>query len=492
MAQFVEINEAYKEQLVNDWKDVINVDGLNDVKSDTMKKNLAQILENTYREMVKGGFNPEVLNEAVFDNGIDTNGGDASSSIYKGGLRGGKQNAITRTQQDWKQGDVRIPLATIPLARRMFTQLLAHEIVGVQAMAAPSGYAAAYRYVYGSGNNKGQEMIWGKFDPSFSGTSEYVGDIYAGEGGIEDDVFSVLEGSFGMTKTLTPDGKIALTKSAGMDVADGENVSFNPGEGDSPIARASMKLEKVLVEAKTRKIGTSISMEEAEDALVTLGLDVNDSMINILATDVKNSIDRELLQEIVLGCIGTKEKAAKSFSTWDAATADGIDQISRLSTLYTHILTISKRIQFNCKMGNGANWLVASSPVSALIERIGDWKMVENDVNVDGAAIAYAGTLRRGSIKVYNDALAADPYILMGWKGADVTQTGVVYCPYVAGQVLSAPDTDKFGSRLMCRARYAIVNSLFGTETFYQFISLKNVTNAFDAFSNAKHVFATI
>lgn len=490
MKQFVEINEAYKEQLVKDWDSVINVEGLNDVKSETMKKNLAQVLENTYKSMVKEGFDARVLNEDVFTNNIEV-------------MRGGSANAFSPTQQDWKKGDMRIPLATIPLARRMFTQLLAHDVVGVQSMASPTGYAAAFRYVYGSGKEQGQEIIWGKFNPAFSGVQAPAFGVkaegaYSGEwvsydnaDAVAGDLFNVLQGSFGIGVSEV-EGKKVLTKAAGLDVAVGENISFNPGEGDTAIARVSMKLEKILVEAKTRKLGTSISMEEAEDCLVSLGLDVNDSMINILATDLKNSMDRELLQEIVLGCVGTKEKAAKAYREIDVSKLDGIDQIGRLSCIYTDILSASKRIQFNCKMGNGANWMITSSPMSALIERIGDWKMVENDVNIDGAAIAYAGTLRRGSIKVYNDALSADPYVLLGWKGADVTQTGVVYCPYVLPQLLSAPDTDKFGSRLMARARYAIVNSLFGTENFYQFLHFKNVSSDIQAFGDAKRVFATI
>lgn len=489
---FVEINEAYKQKLVKDWSSVMDVDGLNDIKNDAMKTSLAQILENTYKEMVKGGFNPAVLNESVFDNGIEGNIIDGRTN---GGLRGGKDNAFSATQQDWKSGDMRIPLAIIPLARRMFTQLLAHEVVGVQAMASPSGYAAAFRYTYGSGANKGKEIIFGEFDPSFSGTTAYAG-------GIEkldetSDAVAALE-AFGLTSvTKLVDGKnvVSFVKATGMDVADGENVSFNPGAGETSIPRVNFSLEKVLVEAKTRKIGTSISMEDAEDALVSLGLDVNEAMVNILATDIKNSIDRELLQEMVIGTIGTKEKAAKAFSVWDAATADGLDQLGRLSALYTHIMLRSKKIQYNTKMGNGANWLIASSPVSALIERIGDWKMAENDVAVDGAAIAYAGTLRRGSIKVYNDALSEAPYIFLGWKGADITQTGCVYCPYVPAQILSGPDTDKFGARLMARARYGIVNSLWGTENFYQYISLKNVGSEFGtifADTGAKTVFATL
>lgn len=489
---FVEINEAYKQKLVKDWSSVMDVDGLNDIKNDAMKTSLAQILENTYKEMVKGGFNPAVLNESVFDNGIE---GTIIDGRTNGGLRGGKGNAFSADQQDWKKGDMRIPLAIIPLARRMFTQLLAHEVVGVQAMASPSGYAAAFRYTYGSGANKGKEIIFGEFDPSFSGTTAYAG-------GIEKldetaDAVAALK-AFGLKDiTKEVDGKnvVSFVKASGMDVADGENVSFNPGDGERDIPRVNFSLEKVLVEAKTRKIGTSISMEDAEDALVSLGLDVNEAMVNILATDIKNSIDRELLQEMVIGTIGTKEKAAKSFSVWDAATADGLDQLGRLSALYTHIMLRSKKIQYNTKMGNGANWLIASSPVSALIERIGDWKMAENDVAVDGAAIAYAGTLRRGSIKVYNDALSEAPYIFLGWKGADITQTGCVYCPYVPAQILSGPDTDKFGARLMARARYGIVNSLWGTENFYQYISLKNVGNEFGtifASEGAKTVFATL
>jgi hypothetical protein len=487
MKQFVEINEAYKEQLVKDWDSVINVEGLNDVKSETMKKNLAQVLENTYKSMVKEGFDARVLNEDVFTNNI-------------GVMRGEPKNAFSPTQQDWKKGDMRIPLATIPLARRMFTQLLAHDVVGVQSMASPTGYAAAFRYVYGSGKEEGQEIIWGKFNPAFSGTEAEAYGVYSGDWvaynnadavNKEGDLFKVLQGSFGIGVKGEGD-KAILTKASGLDVAVGENLSFNPTGTDEAIARVSMKLEKILVEAKTRKLGTSISMEEAEDCLVSLGLDVNDSMINILATDLKNSMDRELLQEIVLGCVGTKEKADKAYRSIDVSKLDGIDQIGRLSCIYTDILSASKRIQFNCKMGNGANWMITSSPMSALIERIGDWKMVENDVNIDGAAIAYAGTLRHGSIKVYNDALSSDPYVLLGWKGADVTQTGVVYCPYVLPQLLSAPDTDKFGSRLMARARYAIVNSLFGTENFYQFLHFKNISNIQAFTGDTARVFATI
>ena len=486
MSQFIEINESYKQKLIENWAPVIDVEGLNDIKNENMRGSLAIVLENTFRDLKRSGFNPAaLLKEDTFSNGVDSN------------LRNGADNRITATQQDWKAGDVRIPLAVIPLARRMFTQLIAHDLVGVQAMASPTGYAAAFRYVYGSGADKDKEIIWGTFNPAFSGEADVVNDDPNNPGYNTDegeapaaDVLTTLE-TFGVKSTKVGN-KVFLTKSSGVDVATGENMSFNPGAGDTELPRLAMKLEKVLVEAKTRKIGTSISMEDAEDALVTLGLDVNEAMVNILATDIKNSIDRELIQEIIIACLGSKERADKSYSEWNATTADGLDQLGRLSTLYTHILQMSKRVQFNTKMGTGANWMVCSSPVSALVERIGDWKLADNDVAVDGAAIAYSGTLRRGQIKVYNDALSATPYILLGWKGPQITDTGVVFAPYIPTQLLSGPDVDKFGARLMARARYAIVNSIFGSHLYYQFINLKDLDKTITGGTTAARVFATI
>ena len=480
MSQFIEINESYKQKLIENWAPVIDVEGLNDIKNENMRGSLAIVLENTFRDLKRSGFNPAaLLKEDTFSNGVDSN------------LRNGVDNRITATQQDWKAGDVRIPLAVIPLARRMFTQLIAHDLVGVQAMASPTGYAAAFRYVYGSGADKDKEIIWGTFNPAFSGEEGPITDPNnPGEAPADTEVLEVLK-TFGIN-SKTEGGKTYLTKASGVDVATGENMSFNPGAGDTELPRLAMKLEKVLVEAKTRKIGTSISMEDAEDALVTLGLDVNEAMVNILATDIKNSIDRELIQEIIIACLGSKERADKSYSEWNAVTADGLDQLGRLSTLYTHILQMSKRVQFNTKMGTGANWMVCSSPVSALVERIGDWKLADNDVAVDGAAIAYSGTLRRGQIKVYNDALSATPYILLGWKGPQITDTGVVFAPYIPTQLLSGPDVDKFGARLMARARYAIVNSIFGSHLYYQFISLKGISEEIENGTTGTRVFATI
>lgn len=489
------LNEKLIDGLVESWKPLIDVKGLDRVTSESKRRATAVVLENTKREIENTyGCNLQALTEAAFTTSVDST------------VRNGLGNAINARQQNWQQGDMRIPLAIMPLARRMFTQLIAHEIVGVQAMTSPTGYASAMRYVYKDKKDEefvaeNEEVIFGRFDPAYSGTMDYSGDPkqvgFDESSDTATEAREILEG-FGLKSVVktTKDGAkvVKFLKASGYDVSTGENLSFNPGEGETPIAKLGVHLEKVLVEAKTRKVGTSISMEAAEDALTSLGLDLAEEMVSMLARDIKNSMDRELLQEIMLACVGTKEKAANCLSTWDPTVADGLNQLDRLQTLYTHILLKSKKILTRTKQAP-ANWLVASAPVTALIERINAWKIADSAVDVDGVgAIAYAGTLRSGAIKVYNDALNETPYILLGWKGNSVTETGVVYCPYVPCQILSASDVDKFGSRLMCRARYAIVNSLFGSDFYYQAINIKNLSenSAIVSGTDGAKVFATI
>ncbi len=475
---YVELNEAYRDNLEKQWKPVLEVEGLNDLKSASMRRDTAVILENTFKRMVKDGFDTRVLSQAINEAEGDTRFGNFAGNSA-GAVKGetdGKYNNIgypvnANQTQDWRASDQRLMLATLPLARRMFTQLLAHQLVGVQTMAGPTGYASVLRYVYGKdaagrtdadGNTMyGKEMIFDAFDPSYSGASESVE--------VAEDTLSeaATAGWFGSAS----DPK----KAAGAWVQDMESSTFTNASGLGGLARGSLKLEKQLLEAKTRKFATTFSIEDMEDLMAIQGLNVNEELVTVLGNEVKNEIDRELLQTIVLGTIGDARKAAMSFSTWDPTKADGTDQMKRLATLLTQIYVKSKKIQFNTKQGS-ANWLVASSEVGGYIERMGDYTLMNPDVDVDSSAIAYAGTLKKGAIKVYNDALTSIPYVLLGWKGATATQTGVVFCPYVPVQMLEGPDPDALGGkRILARSRYAVYNSLFGTERYYQYIQINNL-----------------
>ena len=131
------LNEQLIDGLVESWKPLIDVKGLDRVTSESKRRATAIVLENTKHEIENTyGCNLQALTEAAFTTSVDST------------VRNGLGNQINALQHDWQKGDMRIPLAIMPLARRMFTQLIAHEIVGVQAMTSPTGYASAMRYVY--------------------------------------------------------------------------------------------------------------------------------------------------------------------------------------------------------------------------------------------------------------------------------------------------------------------------------------------------------
>lgn len=493
MAQIIELNESYRDGLEKQWAPVIEVEGLKDITSAQMKRDCAVILENTYKRICKDGFNPAILEQLIteeVDMGKNSRfgsyGTSAGGSTVTGqgfnGVKGGVDNNLKwapnadtgiSAGQSWNQTDQRLMLATIPLARRMFTQLLAHQLVGVQTMAGPTGYASAIRYVYGDGrdDNKlsGKEMVFGAFDPAFSGASEEIT--------LNNPAFA--KANSDATYPLFPKGSSSnVLKAQGAWVQDMESSHFGATDNANKIARGSFKLEKKLFEAKSRKMATSFSIEDMEDLMAMQGLNVNEELVGILGNEVKNEIDRELLQTMVLACIGDADKAKKSFSTWDPTKADGADQMKRLATLLTQVYVKSKKIQFLTKQGS-ANWMVAGSEVGGYLERMGDYALMNPDVDVDSAAIAYAGTLKRGAIKVYNDAMTDIPYILLGWKGQHVNQTGVVFAPYVPVQMMEGPDPDALGGRrILCRSRYAVVDSLFGAELYYQYIQIENLSGA--------------
>lgn len=474
MAQIIELNESYRDGLEKQWAPVIEVEGLKDITSAQMKRDCAVILENTYKRICKDGFNPAILEQLITEEVSSDNRFGQFGTSAGVGVKGGAANNVywpagaDGAGQSWNQTDQRLMLATIPLARRMFTQLLAHQLVGVQTMAGPSGYASAIRCVYASGDNNGKEMVFEAFDPAFSGVKESLTKTDSTDA----------EGAFGEWFGVKGEGEaVSYSKAAGAWVQDMESSHFG-GTGKNAIARGSFKLEKKLFEAKSRKMATSFSIEDMEDLMAMQGLNVNEELVGILGNEVKNEIDRELLQTMVLACIGDEKKAAKSFSTWDPTKADGADQMKRLATLLTQVYVKSKKIQFLTKQGS-ANWMVAGSEVGGYLERMGDYALMNPDVDVDSSAIAYAGTLKRGAIKVYNDAMTDIPYILLGWKGQHVNQTGVVFAPYVPVQMMEGPDPDALGGRrILCRSRYAVVDSLFGAELYYQYIQIENLSGA--------------
>jgi hypothetical protein len=221
-------------------------------KTDKVKNATALMLENQYNWLAKQGYRMESLNEAL---------SDPSTSQYSGSLGGG----------DYADNGFFHKVA-IPMVRRTFPELIAHEIVGVQPLNGPVGLAFAMRFVAEGtydGTAINQEIGYNTIDSNFTGS--YT--TSAGEA----------LGSASSTELNTSSGNADL----GLGIGDGTGIP-----------ELSMTLEKDQVEAKTRKLRSRWSVEVAQDIENMHGLNLEEEMMDALSYEITAEIDRELMSEI--------------------------------------------------------------------------------------------------------------------------------------------------------------------------------------------------
>lgn len=434
-AMYQHLTPDYMDKVTKKWAPVLEAGPA--IADDYVKQTTAMILENTEMEFKDGKM-------LLSEDGMSAAAGGAFGSTF-----------------DYGANDARIPSIVIPTIRRIFPELLAHDCVSVQPMNGPVGFAYALRMQYGAYGKGGavasaDELGYNNMDSGFTGasgngTTGAYWDAYAGTTG------SALYG-----------GKIGF---GGQGATLAASETWGVGT-DFP--QAAFGLLKGIVEAKSRKLAAYWSLELAEDMAKMQGINTETEMTNAMSYEIQAEIDRQLVTEMVKAAI-----ANGSVSTWSPVSADGRNQLERLSTLYTQMLDKSNEIAVKTRRGS-ANFAITSPKVTALLERLGDFRFVGDDiakVQTASVGVAKVGTLRQGSIKVYRDTFAGGNYVLLGYKGQQVQDSGIVFCPYIPLQLLKAIDPNTFSPRIGARTRYGILSNLFGAGNYYHFIMVSGLTN---------------
>lgn len=510
------MNIKNQDQIMKNWSALL--DASDDIQNDMVRVSTAIVLENAQNEIdsqYKRNNQRGLLLEAAGAGTLNTMGPVDPGQSYANTM-----------------GDARIPSVVIPMIRRIFPQLLAHKLVGVQPMQGPIGMAFAYRARYGrfgrGGNMEGHEIGYLNVNAAHTGKpqveNKFNNEPYPfGEGSIagaqdqgaldgNTDASGLVSGKFGMgmgnrlgPNPVDPDaqdtrngmlkyffGEGAVSRYGadtygmigdGADTSDAENWAVGR---DMP--EASFEFMKATVTAKSRKLGVQITREAEEDMRVMQGVNAQQEVANILSYEIAQEIDRQLIGEMIQAAI-----RAHNCSIWNPAQADGRNQNERVNALYTTILAKSTEIAVKSRRG-AANWCVASPQVTALLEA-----QISNPLSVggglstsatafgktidDGVGVAEVGTLRNGSIKLYRDVLAGGDYALLGFKGRNIYDSGIFYMPYIPLELMTALDPFTFNPVTAARTRYGVTTNLFGAGQFYQFIGFEglNSTLAADA-----------
>lgn len=481
MSIFQYLTPDYQEKVLERWRPILDVG--KKITNEQTALATALCLENTQREFDQ----PAVVAESYAGSmsqagafGAQTYGapGGGAFDSYPAGNQYGGTASSWNTCNPNAAGDARMPTIVIPTARRIFPELLAHQTVGVQPMNGPVGFAFALRARYGV-NGKGAtdvenvEIGYNSIDSAFTGASGLTADI--GTSSASATLVSYWQ-AFAGTGTATGLG-VNTYGQDGQAATLGNSEWWNIGE-DMPMAKFTM--EKAVIEAKTRKLGSQWSLELAEDMMNMHGVDVDSEMVNIMSYEVQAEIDRQLLSEMVKAALDVSCDGANArVSTWSPVSADGRNQLERVSTLYTHILDKSNQIAITSRRGP-ATFGIASPKVCAIIERLQDFTLDTAPVAVDTGVVGIAkvGTLRNGSISLFRDTFAMGNYILLGYKGPTPYDSGIIYCPYIPIQLMRAVGQENFSPRVGVRTRYGMLNHLFGANNYYHFVKVEGLTSA--------------
>lgn len=481
-------------ELMEKWSPLLENEKLPEIATASKQKLVAKILESQEADFAVdpiykdekvveafGGFIAEA--EVAGDHGYDAN------KIAAGQTTG----AITN-----------VGPAVIGMVRRAIPNLIAFDICGVQPMSTPTSQIFAIRSVYGGdplavgakeafhpmySPNAFRSSLAAKdattgspagtpFPKLASGNAIQAGDIVyhtfaetgiaylqnvtteqvtPNKGGDSDDE---------MVMKLMEEGKLAEI-AFGMATSIAELQQGFNGSQNNPWAEMSMRIDKQVVEAKSRQLKARYSIEVAQDLRAVHGMDADAELNAILANEVLLEINREIVDVInftaQVGKTGMTQTVGSKAGVFDLQ--DPIDTRGARwagESFKSLIYQIDKEAaEIARQTGRGAgNFVIASRNVVNILASADQGISVAmqgaaKGLNTDTTKAVFAGVLA-GKYKVFIDQYARQDYFTVGYKGDNEMDAGIYYAPYVALTPLRATDPQSFHPVLGFKTRYGI------------------------------------
>lgn len=344
----------------------------------------------------------------------------------------------------------------ISMVRRAAPSLVAHDLMGVQPLTGPTGLIFAMKSFYG-GRPTGTEMnTAAEPNINFAGAKYDTESDTARNQGVS--YKKIEEGKRTSTANLEQMGvRDRATANAGNTVNDAALIL----KSENIWPEVSFKIERISVSVESRMLKGKYTDELTADLKAIHGLNARDEIAKIMSTELTAEMNREsvsiLLDQAVIGAQNT---ATKGFFDLDV-DADGRWSIEKYKGLLLQINREAHEIAKTTRRGVG-NVIVTSSNVVSALDMAGviDKSISTGAMNIDGVGTTYAGVLN-GRFKVFVDPYATVDYVVVGYKGSNVYDAGVIYSPYVPFTVMEAKDSESFQPVIGFKSRYAYSTNPF-------------------------------
>lgn len=376
----------------------------------------------------------------------------------------------------------------MPVVRRAYPALIANHLLGIQPMTMPTGYVYALvnRYTGDSDQNtvspvngaqivvftnavKKGDSVADKTDTEIAGKV-----IHVEKDGVTALVkLTNLNKKFSTTsedakagavvKVYTNEAnflKILKNYTGGYPTADAEKLAKD-------MSTVGFGIERQSVEAQTRKLKAEYTLEMYDDLKAQHGLLVDEELTALIAAELQNEIDREIVGFVNETATVVADAAGNfTMKPGDATTEKfGRWELERYRANAIKIDVEARNVGIETKRGS-ANVILCSPKVATMLEQVGDFKLAQGASSINHNLFAGNVGTFDNRYQVVVDQYAASDYITVLYKGTSRQDSLGFFCPYVPLSFQRVIQPDSGQPAIISRVRYGLVRNPLAPETY--------------------------
>lgn len=343
----------------------------------------------------------------------------------------------------------------MPMVRRVYPNLIANELLGVQPMAMPTGFIYALTNEF-RGDHDQQDALH-----AAGNTKLKIVKAEAGHANIAEvtDVALYTEGDLHLVPVATTSVAILAeytNEAAFKHVFKNYTGTYATAAAERlgrDMKEVGFSISKKSVEARSRALKGQYTVEMYQDLKAQHGLLADEEIMSLMSYEMQAEIDREIVDFV-------NDNATQLSNTLiDFGSAEAKDsgrwEIERYRAQVIRLAKESGQIGLDTKRGQG-NVIIVSPKVVTMFEQVGTFKTAEQaNGTKQPVSGGVAGTFD-GRYKVIVDQYATDDYCTVLYKGADRRDAMGFFAPYVPMSFTKVTHADSGQPAVIAKTRYAL------------------------------------
>lgn len=329
-----------------------------------------------------------------------------------------------------------------PLIRRVWSAMIAPQLVSVQPIPMPTYKVFFLDHTFGDSNSPtvaGDRLDYAalKQNPYYSTgriTDQAIGTGDGTDVTFNTGLYPIVAGSLVVKVGGTPVAVTSVNTDTGAIVLSGApanlaavTATYNlvmeglGAAGNATIPSLKFQMSSASVEAISRKLMASHTLETGQDFEAYFGLSAQSELADLLQREVAFETDRYIIAELLAG-------ASAGNVNWDDAVPANVLAKDHYETLVHAILDADNKIYK--KRLVRATWVVMGPDAATILAKTSTFRAAGNgEMRTITGGPNVMGTLA-SQFSVIVDPLFPADKILVGHKGTNWNETGYVYGPY--------------------------------------------------------------